>query len=82
MTDGVGGVNPHQPSIQQTQRVTQPPATDANQVDDPNRGNQTRELLDDAIVRHARDESDERRQIQQDTASGNNERGQALNITV
>lgn len=71
MVDGISETNPHLPALQQSQVVAQPPTTEAGQVDDPNRGNRTRELQEDAVRQHQIDEAAKREN-----------RGQQLNITV
>ena len=71
MVDGIGENNPHLPALQQSQVVSQPPTSETGQTDDPNRGNRTKELQDDAIRQHAIDEAAKRES-----------RGQQLNITV
>ena len=71
MVDGIGNVNQHQPALQQSQVVVQPPATNEDQAQDPNNGNRTRVLLDEAVQKHIEDESAKRQ-----------ERGQNLNISV
>lgn len=71
MVDGIGNVNQHQPALQQSQAVVQPPATNADQAQDPNNGNRSRVLLDEAVQKHIEDEAAKRQ-----------ERGQNLNISV
>lgn len=71
MVDGVGNINEHQPALQQTQTVKQPATTDATQAQDPNSGNRSRELLDEAVQKHIIDEAAKRE-----------DRGQNLNISV
>lgn len=71
MVDGIGNINEHQPALQQTQTVKQKPTTDAAQAQDPNSGNRSRELLDEAVRQHILDEAAKR-----------DERGQNLNISV
>ncbi|MGB1875616.1 MAG: hypothetical protein ACPHGY_01655 [Rhodospirillaceae bacterium] len=71
MVDGIGNINEHQPALQQTQTVKQPATTEATQAQDPNSGNRTRELLDEAVQKHINDEAAKRQ-----------ERGQNLNIGV
>ncbi len=71
MVDGIGETNPHLPALQQNQVVSQPPTSETGQADDPNRGNRTRELQEDAARQHIIDEAAKREN-----------RGQQLNITV
>ena len=71
MVDGIGEVTTHQPALQQSQKVSQPATTEANAADDPNRGNRTKDLQDEAVQQHVTDEAAKRE-----------ERGQALNIQV
>ena len=71
MVDGIGETNTHLPALQQSQQVSQPATTEANAAQDPNRGNSTKTLQDEAIRQHITDEAAKRA-----------ERGQVLNVRV
>ncbi len=68
---GIGEANPHLPALQQTQTVSQPPTAESGQADDPNSGNRTKDLQDEAVSQHIVDEAAKRE-----------DRGQQLNITI
>ena len=71
MVDGVSEANPHLPALQQSQRVSQPATTESGAAEDPNRGNRTQEIQQDAIRQHQTDEAAKRE-----------ERGQLVNVRV